>query len=261
MKTPHSEGTALITGASSGFGYQFAKLFAKDNYDLVLVARDKEKLQELATYLQKEHDIFVRIIAKDLSDIKSGEEIYTELQEAGIEIDILVNNAGYATHGEFTQVPLQEEISEIQLNLMTLTILSKLFLKDMLKRKDGKILNIASTAAFFPGPYMAVYYATKAYVLSFSESLAEETSGTGVTVTALCPGPSKTGFATRANVGNTLFFKNYVMDAQTVAQIGYKAMMDGKRVVLTNASSKFGVAITRLVPRTILAKIVKRGQK
>ncbi len=261
MKTPHSAGTALITGATSGFGYQFAKLFAKDNYDLVLVARDKEKLQDIATHLQKENEIFVRIIAKDLSDAKSGEQIYKELSEAGIEIDILINNAGFATHGEFTEVPLDEELNEIQLNITTLTILSKLFLKDMLKRKEGKILNVASTAAFFPGPYMAVYYATKAYVLSFSESLAEETVGTGVTVTALCPGPSKTGFATRANVGNTLLFKNGVMDAETVAKIGYEGMMKGKRVVLTNLSSKLGITLTRLMPRSFLAKVVKRGQK
>lgn len=261
MKTPHSAGTVLITGASSGFGYQFAKLFAKDNYDLVLVARDKEKLQDIATHLQKENEIFVKVIAKDLSDPKSAAKIYKTLSDDSIEIDILVNNAGFATHGNFNELDLKTELEEIQLNVTTVTSLTRLFLPEMLKRKEGKILNVASTAAFFPGPYMAVYYATKAYVLSFSESLAEEVAGSGVTVTALCPGPSRTGFATRANVGNTILFKKGVMDAETVAKIGYEGLMKGKRVVLTNTTSKLGVALTRLMPRTFLAKVVKRTQR
>lgn len=261
MKTPHAEGTVLITGASSGFGYQFAKLFAKDNYDLVLVARDKEKLQDIATHLQKDNEIFVKVISLDLSDITSGEKLYKELLEAGIEIDILVNNAGYATHGEFVTIPMTEEVNEIQLNITTLTILTKLFVTDMMKRKSGKILNVASTAAFFPGPYMAVYYATKAFVLSFSESIAEELVGTGVSVTALCPGPSNTGFAKRAAVTNTRIFSRNLMTAEAVAEIGYKGLMKGQRIVLTDFPNKLGVGLTRVFPRTLLAKIVKKLQR
>jgi short-subunit dehydrogenase len=261
MKTTHSEGTALITGASSGFGFEFAKLFAKENYDLVLIARDKEKLETIATQLQNEHEIFVRIISKDLSKEKAGEEIFQELEEAGIEIDVLVNNAGFATHGEFIEVPLSDELAEIQVNIATLTALTKLFVSGMVKRKEGKILNVASTAAFFPGPLMAVYYASKAYVLSFSEALAEELVGSGVSVTVLCPGPSKTGFINRAEVGKTLIFNRKLTTAREVAEAGYRGLMNQKRTVFVTRSERLTAALSRITPRSFLAKVIKRIQQ
>src|SRR5689334_5123910 len=160
--------TALITGASSGIGYEFTRLFAKDGYDLVLVARSEKQLVQLAQELKERFGVSVRVIVKDLSNASAPEEVFNELQQEGITIDVLVNNAGFATYGMFTEIDLAAELQEMQLNMVTLTHLTKLFLPGMLQKRWGKILNVASTAAFQPGPLMAVYYATKAYVLSFS---------------------------------------------------------------------------------------------
>ncbi|MBE8968493.1 SDR family oxidoreductase, partial [Nostocales cyanobacterium LEGE 12452] len=175
--------TALITGASGGIGYEFVKLFAQDGYNLVLVARSVDKLNKIADEFKKKFGIDVKVISKDLSNPSAPEEIFRELEQASINVDVLVNNAGFATYGLFNEIDLNAEMQLLQVNVLCLTHLTKLFLKGMVQRGSGKILNLASTAAFQPGPLMAVYYASKAYVLSFSEAIANELEGTGVSVT------------------------------------------------------------------------------
>src|SRR5450432_952809 len=186
--------TALITGASGGIGYELAKLFAQDHYNLVLVARSGGKLVQLADDLQREFGISVKTIALDLAAIPAPQFLFDQLQREGIPIDILVNNAAYGKFGDFSDVKLYESLGQIQLNITALTHLTKLFLGPMIEHGSGKIMNVASIAGFQPGPLMAVYYATKAYVISFSEGLANELAGSGVTVTCLCPGTTDTGF-------------------------------------------------------------------
>lgn len=253
--------TALITGASLGLGFEFAHIFAQNNYNLIVVARNKTKLQELAKELTDKYKVSVKVIVKDLSLPRAGEEIYKEVQKNHLKVDVLVNNAGFATHGLFTQTDLQEEIGEINLNVLTLTVLTKLFVQEMVKRKKGKILNVASTAAFQPGPLMAVYYATKAYVLSFSEALANELTGTGVSVTTLCPGPTRTNFTERAKMDKTLLFKLGSMNAHSVALAGFKGLLEEERVVVPGVKNNMLVVAAKLSPRDLTMKVVKRMQQ
>ncbi len=258
----NSPKTALVTGASSGIGYELTKLFARDRYNLVLVARSEQKLIQIADELKEKFRISVKTIAKDLSVPESPEEIFRELQQEAIKIDVLVNNAGFATYGFFTETDLNAELKMMQLNMVALTHLTKLFLKDMLEQNEGKILNIASTAAFQPGPLMAVYYATKAYVLSFSEAIANELQGSGVTVTALCPGPTESGFQARANMEQSkLVSGQRIMDAETVALIGYRGLMKNKTVVIPGLKNKLLVLTVRFTPRNIVTQIVRNMQK
>src|SRR4051812_46462035 len=211
--------TALVTGASSGLGLEFSRLLARDGYNLVIVARDRQKLQQVADELQGQYKIQARVLVKDLSAASAGQEIYDELRGDSVAVDVLINNAGYALYGPFIETDLPTEVQMIGTNVTTLTILSKLFARDMVKRRRGRILNVASTAAFAPGPLMAVYYATKAYVLSLSEALANELQGTGVTVTALCPGPVETGFQQRAQMeASRLVAGRKIADAASVAE-------------------------------------------
>ncbi|MGB3694806.1 MAG: SDR family oxidoreductase [Spirulinaceae cyanobacterium] len=254
--------TVLITGASSGIGYELSKLFAKDSYDLVLVARSENKLQDLAAKLQNEFGIQVKVIVQDLAINFAPKTIFAELQEENITIDVLVNNAGFAAYGLFTETNLQAELEMMQLNMVALTHLTKLFLPGMVQRRQGKILNVASTAAFQPGPLMAVYYATKAYVLSFSEAIANELIGTGVTVTVLCPGPTKSGFQARADVEKSKLFRgSNMMDTQTVAEIGYSGLMASKTVIVPGFQNKFIAAFIKFLPRKLVTKIVCNVQK
>ena len=250
--------TALITGASSGIGYELAWLFATDGHDLILVARSEEILHRLAEALKGQFKVSVRVLAKDLSLPRAPDEIFIELQRDSVPVDFLVNNAGFGGHGFFAETDLDEELRMIQLNLASLTHLTKLFLPEMLKRRRGKILNLASTAAFVPGPLMAVYYATKAYVRSFSEALAEELKDTGVSVTCLCPGPTITEFQKRANLGkDMLLLKGGLMDSKGVARIGYKALMKNKRVVVAGWRNKFLMVLAHLTPRSLVARVIK----
>jgi short-subunit dehydrogenase len=252
--------TALITGASGGIGEEFARLFAASGHDLVLVARSAGKLEALARALAEEHGIAARVIAADLSDPAAPAKIARELD--GVAIDVLVNNAGYGLYGEFTETELKEELDMIQLNLVALTHLTKLFLPGMVARKSGRILNVASTAAFQPGPLMTVYYATKAYVLSFSEGIAEELRGSGVTLTALCPGPTKTGFQAGAKMeASKLVRGKDIMGSAEVAKIGYAALMKGKRVVIPGAKNRFLAQSVRFLPRSTVVKAVKKAQE
>ena len=245
--------TALITGATSGLGYEFVKLFASDGYDLVLVARNSRKLTEIKnTFSQVE----ITLIEKDLSIDGAAKEVFEEVERHGISIDILVNNAGFGLKGSFDKLDIQKQLNMIQLNTATLTELTYYFLQKMKHRNSGRILNVASTAAFQPGPLMAVYFATKAYVLSFSEALMEELSGTSVTVTALCPGATKTNFGAVANVENSKMFSQ-AMSAEVVAKQGYAALMKGKRVFVPGGVNKAGVLGTKLMPRSLAAKVAK----
>jgi uncharacterized protein len=226
--------TALITGASSGIGREFTRLFARDGYNLVLVARSQQSLLELADELKARYGVAVRVIVKDLSQASAPGEIFTELQQEAIT----------------------------QVNMVALTQLTKLFLPGMLEQHRGKILNMASTAAFQPGPLMAVYYATKAYVLSFSEALAEELRGTGVSVTVLCPGATASGFQSRAKMEDSkLVSGRKLMNAAMVARAGYRGLMRNKTVVVPSLVSRMYILVVRLVPRSIVTRAVKNMQE
>ena len=189
--------TALITGASGGIGYELAKLFAKDHHNLVLVARNETRLAQVAGELQRQFGISARPIVLDLGTPGSPQALFEQMQRQDIAVNILINNAGYGKLGEFAEISVEESLGQIELNVTALTCLTRLFMVPMIKRSWGKIMNVASTAGFQPGPLMAVYYATKAYVISFSEALANELADSGITVTCLCPGPTETGFAER----------------------------------------------------------------
>ena len=251
--------TALITGASGGIGYELSKLFAQDGYDLVLVARNKQKLEELANKLKKNFGVSAKVISKDLSVAASPQEIFDELYQESIHIAILVNNAGFGGCGHFSGTNLKNELDMIQVNLVSLTHLTKLFLPGMLEQGSGKILNVGSTGSFVPVPLEAVYGATKAYVLSFSEAIAEELEGTGVTVTALCPGPTHTGFAKRAQMEDARMFKFGfgIMNAETVAEIGYRGLMKGNRVVIPGIFNRLQMFLIKFTPGKIVAKLTK----
>lgn len=250
--------TALITGASGGIGLEFANIHAEKGFNLVITARSEDKLNTLRQDLQVKHGVSVDVIVADLSHQDAPQKIFTEIQERGIEIEYLINNAGFGGHGAFVDRNWKDDESMIDLNIKALTELTHLFLPQMLQRNSGKILNVASTAGFIPGPLQAVYYATKAYVLSLSEALAEEVYGTKVTVTALCPGPVATGFAKRGDLENLEAFKN-AKSPRSVAECGYKAMIDGKRVVINQWDIQLMLYwIVPLLPRSWVARISKR---
>jgi short-subunit dehydrogenase len=252
--------SVLITGASGGIGEEFARLFASKGYDLVLASRNEAKLRVLAASLAAAHSIRAEILAVDLSVPASAQALESFLAAQGIETHILVNNAGFGTFGAFADNDLAAELAQIQLNVTTLTHLTKLILPGMLRRGRGKILNVASTAAFQPGPFMAVYYATKAYVLSFSEALSNELQGSGVTVTCLCPGGTRTGFMARAKMGNPEIVSrsSVMMEAAVVARRGFDGLMKGKRLVIPGFLNKLLAHSTRLGSRGLNAKVVRR---
>ncbi len=252
--------TALITGASSGIGYELALLFARGGYDCILVARSQDKLRELADRLEREHHIKTLVVGKDLSKPTAVDEIYEEVTAAGLAVDVLVNNAGFPVFGLFVETDLMIELEMLQVNVVALTALTTLFLKGMVERRAGRILNLASTAAFLPGPLMAVYYASKAYVLSFSEALANELRGTGVTVTALCPGPTRTGFQKRGVMEDSRLVQGSIADAASVALAGYRGLMAGKTVVIPGFSNKLVPWVVRLSPRGVVTRVVRRMQ-
>jgi uncharacterized protein len=253
---------ALITGASSGIGLELAKLFARDSHDLALVARSYDKLKHIAEDLQKTYGVQVKYYTQDLSVSSAPEEIFKALQSEGGNIDVLVNNAGFGWRGEFTKMDITDALGMIQVNITALSHLTRLFLPGMVERKRGKILNLASTAAFQPGPMMATYYASKAYVLSFSEALSEELRGTGVTVTAFCPGPTATGFGLRAGFANKQVLGGLLsMDSRTVALDGYKGLMKGKPLIISGWKNWIGTQLIRFIPRPLPARIIKKVQQ
>lgn len=254
--------TVLITGAANGIGYELAYIFAQNNYNLVLIDIMAQRLADVTDKIRQQFDIWVKPIVKDLSIKSSPEEIFAELQQESIQIDVLVNNAGFGIHGLFSETNLNTELDMLQVNLVTLTHLTKLFLKDMVSKGEGKILNLASAAAFQPGPLMAVYFATKAYILSFSQALASELENTGVTVTALCPGPTESAFHERTGLaGAKQIENNNMMDAETVAKIGYRALMEGKTVAIPGLKNRILAEMVRFTPRNLVTKIVKNMQE
>ena len=253
--------TALITGASNGIGLELAKVHASGGGDLVLVARNKTKLQELKTELENTYNIKVYIIGKDLSALDSAKEVYDETTKQNIQIDYLINNAGFGDFGMFAETDWNKELQMINLNITTLTQFTKLYLRDMVKRRSGKIMNVASTAAFQSGPTMAVYYATKAYVLSFSEAIDNEVSDTGVTVTALCPGATESGFQAAAAMEESALVKGRKLPtSKEVAIYGYGAMMKGKPVAIHGMLNWVMANAVRFVPRALVVKLTRKIQ-
>jgi short-subunit dehydrogenase len=253
--------TALITGASNGIGLELAKIHAGKGGNLVLVARNKNRLNEIKYELERLHKIKVHVTGKDLSAPNAAQEVYNETTERKIEVDYLINNAGFGDFGFFIETDWNKELQMINLNITALTRFSKLYLKDMVKRKSGRIMNVASTAAFQPGPTMAVYYATKAYVLSFSEAIANEVSDKGVTVTALCPGPTESGFQDAAAMHESALVKNKKLPAsKDVAAYGYNAMLKGKSVAIHGFMNYMMANSVRFLPRNLVVKVTRRIQ-
>ncbi len=251
-----SKGTALITGASSGIGAELAKLCAADGYDLTLVARGASRLEELASRLENDHHVKVRVIAADLADPAAPTAIFE--QTRGTPIDILINNAGFGAHGPYAQTDWSVEARMIQVNIAALAHLTKLYLPRMIERRRGRILNVGSTAGFVSGPFMAVYYATKAFVMSFSEAIANEVKGTGVTVTLLCPGPTRTEFDRVAGISESGLFRGPTMTAPEVAREGYRAMMAGKAEHIAGTRNRWMIWSTRFAPRALVTAMTRR---
>lgn len=248
--------TVLITGATGGLGRAFANLFAAERYTLVLVGRDARKLTALRREIAARFPrVTVKTIVADLSHPGAAESVYRQTERAHVTVDVLVNNAGFATHGAFVSIPLSDDLEQIAVNITAATAIAKLYGFHMAKRRRGKILNVASVAAYQPGPYMAVYYASKAYVLSLSEAMSAELSPRGVTVTALAPGATKTGFAARAGLENTFLFR-VAGDPVAVAEAGYHGLMEGKRVVIPGLQHLVLSILARIFPHRLVLSVL-----
>jgi short-subunit dehydrogenase len=249
--------TALVTGASSGIGAEMARVLAEHGHNLVLVARRAERLEALRAELELRYGISAVVISADLSGSNAGQELYNDVSRSNIEINILVNNAGFNVYGPFTETDLESERRMIQVNVVAVVELTKRFARDMVQRGFGRILNLGSTGSFAPAPLDSLYAASKAFVLSFSEALAEELKGTGVAVTVLCPGPTETEFAASAGMLETKIFSGRLMPAQKVAAIGYRAMMRGQTTVIAGLANQFQILSMRFAPRALVAKVAK----
>lgn len=250
--------TALVTGASSGIGYEISRLLAQEGHNLVLVARRRERLEELAVRLRADHQCKVTVVELDLAQPGAAETLFQTLRNENIPVDILVNNAGIGARGSFFDIPTEQTLGAIQLNVVALTQLCKLFGAEMAQRRLGKILNIASVAGFIPGPYMSVYHATKAFVVSFSEGLRQELKGTGVSVTVVCPGPVESEFHQLANTQSMVFLKLApMMSSADVARAALKATHERKAVAIPGALNKLMILMQRLLPRNWVAFVVR----
>jgi short-subunit dehydrogenase len=250
--------TALITGATSGIGYELAYVHATQGGNVALVARSKDKLEQIKKDLEDNYKISAYVIEKDLSLKDSAKDVYDEIMNNNITVDYLINNAGFGDYGFFNDSDWGKLERMINLNITALTQLTKLFISDMIKRGNGKIMNVASTAAFQPGPTMAVYYATKAYVLSFSEAINNEVSGSGVTVTTLCPGPTKSGFQEAASLKESRLVKGRILaTSKEVAEYGYNAMLKGKPVAIPGIVNYLIANSVRFFPRSAVLKMAR----
>jgi short-subunit dehydrogenase len=256
--TDETRRTALVTGASAGIGYELAKLMARDGYNLVIVARNGDKLRTVASELESSHDCRVAALPKDLSVAGAPDEVFGQLQENSVELDVLVNNAGVGASGPFHKIDTKTTTDLIQLNVAALVHLTRLVLPGMIERGRGRVLNVASTAAYQPGPFMATYYASKAFVLSFSEAVATELRGTGVTVTAFCPGPTDTGFHEHAGTKRSkVAGGTFTMDPESVARIGYAAMLKGRRTTIAGLKNRVGAfASARVLPKRFVLNTI-----
>lgn len=258
-----SKKTALVTGASSGIGREFARIHAEQGGDLVIVARREDKLNALKTELEMKHGVKVMVIGKDLASPGTTTEIYAEVKQAGIQVDYLINDAGFGGRGKFYERAWEQDLAMINLNVLALTALTRLFLPDFVKRNDGKILNVSSTASLLPGgPLQAVYCATKAYVSSFSNAIAEELRDTNITVTALLPGATETEFASTADMDQTIIFENPV-SARSVAEDGYKAMLAGNLNVISGVpfTQRLLLAAIPIIPKKMMLRQVHQMQE
>lgn len=253
--------TILITGASSGIGYEFAKIFAKENNNLILIARNKKRLEEIKQELGNNMDIV--IIQKDLSIPGAAQEIYTEVKNMNKSVDVLINNAGFGMQGQFAELSLERQLNMIQLNMMQLTEMTHLFAQSMVENQFGRILNVGSVASFVSTPSMSVYAATKAYVLSFSESLNSELKGKGdISVTTLCPGPTATNFVQAAEMdAYTDLFNRYGIPVARVAKIGYEAMKRKKTIVVPGKRFSASLLFIRLLPRKWIQRFASNTMK
>lgn len=251
--------TILITGSTSGIGKEFVKIYAALNYNLVLTSTSKQELEKLKKELEEEYkNININIFAKDLSSEKASLELYEEIKNKKIVIDVLINNAGFGAFGKFTEVDIEKNTNLMMVNVMAVMKLSYYFGKEMAKRNNGQILNVASIASFASGPYLATYYASKACILSFTEALHEELKDSNISVTCLCPGPTATKFESTANLGKSYMFKKLkVSFPEDVAMDGYKALMKNKTIIVSGVSNKILVFLTRLTPRFLSRKLTK----
>lgn len=253
--------TALITGASSGIGLELAKEFAAQKDNLILIARSKAKLEEMAKALTSKYGVNVQVLAIDLSEMNSAQKVFDYCQQNNLKVDYLINNAGFGDFGLFAESNWEKQLQMINLNITTLTHLTHLFLPAMIKNKYGRIMNVASTAAFQPGPTMSVYYATKAFVLHFSEAIANELEGSGVTVTALCPGATESGFQSAAAMEESKLVKGKKLPTSAaVAAYGYGAMMQGKKVAIHGMMNYLMANSVRFAPRGMVLKMVRMIQ-
>lgn len=254
--------TALITGASSGIGLELAKVFAREQHDLILVARSEDKLLALQSELSQKYGVNVVVLSHDLTEKDAPQQLFDQVQQQNLSVDVLVNNAGYGDYGEFASSEWDKLQGMILLNILALTHLTRLFLPAMIARGSGQLLYTASTAAFQPGPMMAVYFATKAYVLSFGEAIAAETEEAGIGVSILCPGPTQSDFIGTANMDKMAMVSDVSSDklptAAEVAEFGYKALQKGQTVAVHGLSNQLLTFSTRLVPRGLLRKGVKQ---
>jgi uncharacterized protein len=254
--------TALITGGTSGIGLALARRFAREKFNLVIVARKGDELATVKAALEHEFGIVVNTIIADLSERGAATQVYDDIKSRKIRINVLVNNAGYAEYGLFQDIPLDRELSLMQLNMLSSTILLKLFLDEMVARNSGRILNVGSTASFMPGgPLMSVYYATKSYILSLTETLAYELKGTKVTVTALCPGPTRTRFQDKARINSTWLIRMYILDVDKVANAAFRGLMRGQTIVIPGWFNKLQVQLLRISPRKLTIAIIHMLQK
>lgn len=257
-----SRQTALVTGASGGIGLELARVHARNGDNLVLIARSEDKLLELKQSFEKEYAVDVRVIAKDLARIEAPQEIHSTLNSKGVEIDYLINNAGIGDHGLFYKRSWEKQAAMIDLNIKSLTHLTHLFSAEMAERGNGRIMNVASTAAFQPGPLMSVYYASKHYVLAFSEAIAQELHEYGISVTALCPGPTESGFQKQAEMGKVPLVTAFPLpSSREVAEYGYQAMMNGKRVAIHGVVNKILAQSVRFSPRRLNTAVVRKLQE
>ena len=252
----------LITGATSGIGYELAKLFAKDGYNLVIAARNKNELQNTSAELERQFGIDVITFSKDLFDSENAFDLYNEIILKGIQIDVLVNDAGQGHYGEFIDTDIHRELSIIQLNISSLVVLTKLFLQDMVKRGEGKILNLSSVASKIPGPFQSVYHGTKAFVQSFTEAIRNEVKDSGVVVTALLPGATDTDFFNKADMeGSKVVQEGKLADPADVAKDGYNALMKGDDMVISGFKNKIQVAMSNILPDSTVAEKVHKQQE
>ena len=250
---------ALITGATSGIGYELAKLFAKDGYNLVIVARNQQELDNKATELSAEYGVGVITVARDLSIDNAGFEVYDEVKAKGITVNVLVNNAAQGQYGKFVETDIQRELEMIRLNIIGYLVLTKQFLKDMVARNEGKILQVASIGGKLPGPMQSVYHATKAFIVSHADALVNELKDTDVTITSLMPGPTDTDFFNKAGMENTkMVQEGSLSDPAKVAKDGYDALMKGKDYVISGIKNKLQVASADVMPDSVAAKQVEK---